>query len=162
MVGQDRNLAGNAWQDRFTATGHAGKEMWFDEAFGNEEVRIDGSLIDQAFPAGRQRPDADHIIIIAADVDNEFFFFRNFFSVFGDQFFMGGRTMHPGCNQYGNINIRIAFAQFCQQLWHDDMARYRTRMVTGNDGARLFPLCQFTQAGTSNRIGQRICNKFFF
>ena len=141
MVCQNRDLAGNARQDGFTAARHAGEEMRFNKTFRNEQVSISCHLVDAAVPTRWQRADADHVFVVAADMDDEFFMFRNFLAVFINQFFLRRSPVHARCDEDSNIDIRVPFAQFCQELRHDDVARYRAGMVAGNDDAVLLPLC---------------------
>ena len=136
--------------------------MRFNEAFGNEQVCIGCDLVDAAVATGRQGADADHVFVVAADMDDEFFMFGDFLAVFSDQFFFRRRPVHTRCDEDGNVDIRVPFAQFCQELRHDDMARYRAGMVTGNDDAILLPLGQITQFRAANRIGQGIGDEFRF
>lgn len=110
MVGQDCDLAGNARQDGFTAARHAGEEMRFNEAFGNEQVCIGRELVDAAVATGRQGADADHVFVVAADMDDEFFMFGDFLAVFSDQFFFRRRPVHTRCDEDGNVDIRVPFA----------------------------------------------------
>ena len=143
VVGQDRDLAGDTRQDGFTAARHAGEEMRFNKAFGNEQVRISGYFVDTAVTTRGQSTNADHVFVVAADMDDEFFMFRNFFAILVDQFFLRRSPVHARSDEDGNVDIRVPLAQFCQELGHDDVARYRAGMVTGNNDAVLLPLCQF-------------------
>ena len=70
--------------------------------------------------------------------------------------------MHPRCDEDGDVDVRISFAQFSQELRHDDMARYGTSMVTGNNDASFFTFGQFAQFRAANGVSQSIGNEFFF
>ena len=58
--------------------------MRFDEAFGYEQVRVDGYFVNQAFAAGRQGADANHIFVLTGIVQYKMFVFGDFFTVFSD------------------------------------------------------------------------------
>ena len=79
-----------------------------------------------------------------------------------DQFFLRRSPVHARSDEDGNVDIRVPLAQFCQELGHDDVARYRAGMVTGNNDAVLLPLGQFAQFRAANRVGQGIGDEFRF
>ena len=60
VVRHDRFGRSDAGQDRFAAAREAGEEVGFDEAFGDEEVGVDGSAVDEQLAARRQQAEVCH------------------------------------------------------------------------------------------------------
>ena len=58
--------------------------MRFNKSFRYEKIRINGPLVEEAFTAGRQRADTDHIFINTALMDDDVFPIGNFGTVFID------------------------------------------------------------------------------
>ena len=60
VVRHDRFGRSDAGQDRFAAAREAGEEVRLDEAFGDEEVGVDGSAVDEQLAARRQQTEVCH------------------------------------------------------------------------------------------------------
>ena len=89
--------------------GETGEQMRFDEALRQEKICLLRNAVDDAFSAGRERPDPDLIGISSRYMHHDLLPVHDLLAILIDEFLMRRRSVEPGRHKDLYIGIGLRF-----------------------------------------------------